>query len=167
MAYCSLCRGECKWPQEIRSSISSPVNSGPFQKIGGGPQPGPTLPDPGTMVQFETGATRSADKGKLDFEGFFDPMVLKRYAEYLNKHRVQADGKLRESDNWQKGMPISRCVKSMLRHVWDVWMIWRGNAVKDENGKDVDIQDALCAVMFNVQVILRELLLERGRVDGK
>ena len=37
---------------------------------------------------FETGATRDTELGKLDYEGFLSPTVLKAYAEYLNKHRV-------------------------------------------------------------------------------
>ena len=52
--------------------------------------------------KFETGATRDTDEGKLDFEGFFSPIVMERFAEYMNKHRRQSDGQLRDSDNWQK-----------------------------------------------------------------
>lgn len=113
------------------------------------------------MTQFESGATRSADSDKLDFEGFFHPAVLRRYAQYLNKHRIQADGQLRNSDNWQKGMPIWRYVKSLLRHAVDMWLHHRGQghlAVYE------DEEDAACAVMFNVQGWLFEKLIERGEV---
>ena len=57
------------------------------------------------MREFETGATRDTNDGKLDFEGFLSPLALVRYAEYMNKNRIQADGKVRASDNWQKGIP--------------------------------------------------------------
>ena len=57
------------------------------------------------MRNFDTGATRDVDTNKLDFEGFLSPVVLERYAEYMHKNRVQADGNLRDSDNWQKGIP--------------------------------------------------------------
>ena len=64
---------------------------------------------------FNTGATRDSDEGKLDFEGFLSPLVIERYAEYLNAHRVQSDGKLRDSDNWQNGMGLSVYMKSLWR----------------------------------------------------
>ena len=54
------------------------------------------------MRTFDTGATRDSDNDKLDYEGFLSPLVLRRYAEYLHKHRKQSDGKIRTSDNWQK-----------------------------------------------------------------
>jgi hypothetical protein len=33
----------------------------------------------------------------------------------MNKHRTLPNGSRRESDNWQRGMPPSVYVKSMLR----------------------------------------------------
>ena len=48
-----------------------------------------------TKRTFDTGASRDTEAGKLDFEGFLSPPVLERYAEYLNKHRVMADGSTR------------------------------------------------------------------------
>lgn len=107
---------------------------------------------PGKMIrQFETGATRDTDAGKLDYEGFLSPLVLKRYAEYMHKNRVQADGTLRDSDNWQKGIPIAQYMKSMWRHMMDVWSIHRGV-------KEADIEEALCAVMFNAMGMLFEVI---------
>lgn len=102
------------------------------------------------MREFETGATRNSDTGKLDYEGFFSPLVLKRRAEYMHKHRVQANGQLRASDNWQKGIPITEYIKSGWRHFHDWWAAHRGN--------DVDIEEAICALMFNAEGYLHELL---------
>lgn len=109
------------------------------------------------MRTFQSGATRDDDVDKLDFEGFLSPLALKRYAEYMNSHRIQADGKLRDSDNWQKGIEIVAYIKSLFRHMLDVWQIHRGYKAFDNKGK-VDIEDALCAVIFNAFGYLHEHL---------
>jgi len=51
------------------------------------------------MRTFKTGATRNDDTGKLDFEGFLSPIALEKFAEYMHKNRIQADGNVRDSDN--------------------------------------------------------------------
>jgi len=108
------------------------------------------------MREFETGATRNDDEGRLDFEGFLSVLAVERFAEYMNSHRIQADGKMRDSDNWQKGMPRSAYIKSMFRHFFEVWKIHRGYKPKD------GIEEALCALMFNVQGYLHETIKERN-----
>lgn len=108
------------------------------------------------MRQFESGATRDDDQDKLDYEGFLHPSVIKRYAEYMHENRKQADGKLRDSDNWQKGIPIDAYMKSMWRHFMEVWTLHRkalGGSVSFH-----DQQRALCALMFNVHGYLFETL---------
>ena len=107
------------------------------------------------MREFETGATRDTDEGKLDYEGFLSPLVLRRFAEYMHVNRIQADGKMRASDNWQKGIPIDQYMKSMFRHFVDVWGGHRYNTPLDER------EVALCALMFNVQGMLYEILKEK------
>lgn len=109
------------------------------------------------MTQFETGATRSNDAGKIDPEGFLSPLVIKRFSDYLNKHRIQADGKPRESDNWQKGMPRPRYIKSAWRHFLNWWSLHRGWPPTS----DEDIEEAICAVIFNAQGYLHEHLKEK------
>jgi hypothetical protein len=101
---------------------------------------------------FETGATRDTDQGKLDYEGFLSPLVIERFAQYMHKHRIQSDGSLRDSDNWTKGIPKSAYMKSLWRHFMDVWKLHRGYKV------DVDLDEALCAMLFNVQGYLYEYL---------
>ena len=108
------------------------------------------------MRSFETGATRDNDEGKHDIEGFYSPIVIHRFAEYMTKNRVQSDGKLRDSDNWQKGMPINQYMKSLSRHYLDVWLEHR-----EFKGRD-DIEEALCGLLFNAQGMLFELLKKRG-----
>lgn len=112
------------------------------------------------MRTFETGATRDTDAGKLDYEGFLSPRVLKRFAEYMNKNRVQSDGTLRDSDNWQKGIPLEAYMKSLWRHFFEVWELYRvrvANGVLDDDQIDA-LDEALCAVMFNTQGFLHEWL---------
>lgn len=112
---------------------------------------------------FETGATRDTDEGKYDYEGFLSPIVLQRYAQYMHKHRKQSDGTLRASDNWQKGIPREQYMKSLFRHVIDLWRHHRRNIDQPdfEQAWRASIEDLLCAVMFNVMGYLHEYL--RGR----
>lgn len=102
------------------------------------------------MREFETGATRDSDDDKLDFEGYLNPLVLERFALYMRYHQKQADGRMRTSDNWQKGMTKDAYIKSGLRHVHDWWMEHRGYQSRE------GLQDALCAVIFNVMGYLLE-----------
>ena len=112
------------------------------------------------MQAFSTGATRGKDEGKLDYEGFLSPFVLTRYAQYLNEHRIDADGNTRESDNWQKGMPRHKYMKSILRHLFDAWKLWRQGAC-NMNTSNKLFEDLLCAVLFNIMGLLHEILVGR------
>lgn len=87
---------------------------------------------------------------------------MRRFAQYMNRHRVQPDGSIRGSDNWQCGIPQEEYMKSLLRHVMDVWLIMDGFETFDpETGEKVDIQDALCGVRFNTNGLLFEKLKEK------
>jgi hypothetical protein len=115
------------------------------------------------MRNFDTGATRDSDTNKNDYEGFLSPAVLERYGNYMTKHRVQADGKLRDSDNWQKGIPKDAYIKSLWRHFLDVWFIHRGYKRFDkQRNEEVTIDEALCAILFNVMGYLYEVLKEKN-----
>ena len=103
----------------------------------------------GIVRTFVTGATRDTENGKIDYEGFLSPLALRRYAQYLHKHRVQSDGKLRDSDNWQKGIPREVYMKSAWRHFMAWWLAHRGGGNPEE---------ALCALLFNTQGYLHEIL---------
>ena len=109
---------------------------------------------------FASGATRDRDDGKHDFEGFLSPRALRRYGEYMHKHRTQSDGELRGSDNWQRGMPTDAYMKSGWRHFMDWWTLHRGVPCEDFHGNPVDLEDAVCAVLFNAFGYLHELLKE-------
>lgn len=107
--------------------------------------------------QFDTGATRNDDTEQLDYEGFISPLMVKRFAEYMHKHRIQSDGTKRASDNWQKGMPTNSYAKSLVRHTVDFWLCHRGEGQAARE----DIEDALCAIIFNAQGYLHERLTDR------
>lgn len=108
--------------------------------------------------QFSTGATRDTNAGKYDYEGFLSPLVIERFGEYMNKHRKQSDGNLRDSDNWKKGIPQEAYIKSAFRHFMDWWLIHRGNEGRE------DLEEALCALLFNVQGYLYEHLKKKKEV---
>lgn len=103
--------------------------------------------------KFPSGATRDVDTNKLDYEGFLSPLVLKRFAEYMHLHRIQKDGSLRDAANWQRGIPKEAYMKSMFRHFMDAWSLHRGNPISEG-----DMETALCAVIFNAQGYLYEIL---------
>ena len=108
------------------------------------------------MRTFETGATRDTDAEKIDPEGFLSPLVIRRYCDYMRQHRVQADGGLRASDNWQKGIPLDAYMKSLWRHFLDVWLVHRGHGYREYQ------QEALCAILFNACGYLHELLKQEN-----
>ena len=112
--------------------------------------------------QFETGATRDTDTTKIDPEGALSPLVLERFAEYMREcqtRNVPEGQTIRASDNWQKGIPLSSYIKSLIRHAFDAWKLHRGYTVIDaKSGQPVTLEIALCAILFNVQGYLHELL---------
>jgi len=121
--------------------------------------------DNGVVREFDTGATRDTAEGKLDPEGFTHPMVMKQFYKYMNMNRLQSDGSLRDSDNWQKGIPVDAYMKSLKRHSDDVWLEHRGFKTK------AGIIAALCGIMFNSMGYLLEELKTRDFAledfDGK
>ncbi len=110
--------------------------------------------------EFKTGASRDSDEGKLDYEGFFSPLVLIRYANYMHKHRHLPDGTLRASDNWQKGIPLEAYMKSLWRHLMSVWCWHRGFEPEET------VEDALCGIIFNAMGYLHELKKKKGEGNG-
>jgi hypothetical protein len=109
---------------------------------------------------FESGATRNNDVDLPDYEGFFSPLVVEAFGKYMHKHRHLADGSMRASDNWQKGIPMDSYIKSAFRHFVDWWKFHRGC-----KGRDT-LVDALCALMFNTMGYLHELLKAQSEHPG-
>ena len=115
-----------------------------------------------TVREFETGATRDSEDGKLDYEGFFSPLVFARYGQYMHGHRKQSDGVIRDSDNWQKGIPLTAYMKSMWRHLVEFWTEHRyhhelSDALAEDNREEI-----LCAIIFNASGYLHELIKENN-----
>lgn len=106
---------------------------------------------------FDSGATRDTEQGKLDYVKALSPIVLKRYVQYLDKHRKQSDGSYRDFDNWKKGIPIEAYISGGGRHFMDAWLLTEGYGTKDNHGP-VELQDALCAQLFNIMGRLHEML---------
>jgi hypothetical protein len=107
---------------------------------------------------FESGAKRDSDAGKLNFAGYLSPRVLKRFAEYMLKHQTMRDGSARAADDWKSGMPRQSYKESMWRHFFDVWCHLDGTP---ELAQERDPAEALCALLFNTQGLMHEVLLGR------
>lgn len=132
---------------------SRPVGLGQPAAAGKYGAPMPPYVDPqgpaAVIRTFGTGATRDTDEDKLDFEGFLSPLVLEAFASYMHGKRKMPDGSLRDSDNWQKGIPMDAYMKSMWRHFFAVWKGHREGQVAEEE---------LLALLFNVQGYAHEIL---------
>ena len=109
------------------------------------------------MREFESGATRDDAEAKLSYVKGLSPIVLRRYLEYLSKHRVQSDGTKRDFDNWKKGIDQDVYLDSVLRHAMDVWLLKQGYSVAE----GVTLEESLCAILFNAMGLLHEVLGER------
>lgn len=107
---------------------------------------------PRSIQKFDTGATRDIATDKLDYEGFLSPLVLEAFGTYMHHHRKMLDGSLRDSDNWQKGMPLTVYMKCGWRHFFDWWKEHRGLPSRE------GLVFALLGLLFNVQGYLHETL---------
>ena len=110
------------------------------------------------MREFSTGATRDTDDGKVDYQCILSIPVLRAFGEYMKKHRVQADGKMRPYDNWKKGIPRKVYRQSKWRHLLD----WDEAIDAGDFDKYVE---AACAELFNIQGHLHESLKARDCTD--
>jgi hypothetical protein len=116
------------------------------------------MEDNGTIRKFETGATRDTSQNKNDYEGFLSPLVIEAFGDYMSENRKQSDGSIRDSDNWQKGIPPMVYMKSGWRHFVQWWKLHRGLACKDERGRPVDMHHAICGLLFNAMGYFHEYL---------
>ena len=133
-----------------------------------------TTKDDGTMRSFSTGATRDTGEGKLEFDGFIAVELIEQFAKFMNMNRLQSDGKLRNSDNWQKGIPNEVCLKSHYRHFFESWKISRQFIDLEDQTFHVDWMNrqdyiefvaALMGQVFNIQCILKNMAETCGLVD--
>lgn len=111
------------------------------------------------MREYKSGATRDDAEHKIDPEGYLSPLVIKAFSEYMLRHQKTAKG-MRGSDNWQGLFGEEHydvCAKSMWRHFLDFWMFHRGYKGRD------DMEEALCAILFNSMAYLHKYLVEKER----
>ena len=91
--------------------------------------------DSGKRQQFETGAIRDTTDGKGRFD-LISPEILFRLAKWSQL------GSIKYSDrNWEKGIPISRCIDSAMRHFVEYLDGW-------------DDEDHLAACVWNCQAVM-------------
>lgn len=70
------------------------------------------LPDSGQREQFSTGAVREVQTGKGRYD-LITPYGLQRLALHYER------GAAKYADrNWEKGIPVSRCFSSAVRHLF-------------------------------------------------
>lgn len=110
--------------------------------------------DDGTIRHFSSGATRDTAYGKLDYEGFLSPAVLRQFARYMQMNRLQSDGTIRDADNWQRGIPAEQYMKSNFRHFMTMWDQHRRNDAFNRR----ELMAAMCGVLFNTMGYMHEWL---------
>jgi hypothetical protein len=96
---------------------------------------GGIMKDSGERQQFESGAVRDTTTGKGRFD-LISPEMLFRLTKWLEAGASKYDDR-----NWEKGMPISRCVDCAMRHLVKYLDGW-------------DDEDHLAAVVTNVMFIM-------------
>lgn len=112
------------------------------------------------MREFDTGATRDTEETKIDYEGFLSPLVIEAYGRYMDRHRRTPRG-LRDSDNWQKGIPLNEYMKSGFRHFHEWWSMHR--KWKPDNIENAE--EFICALLFNASGYLHERLVAERKLD--
>lgn len=68
--------------------------------------------DSGERTEFETGAARDLQEGKGRYD-LISPIALSRLAQHYEN-----GAKKYEDRNWEKGIPLSRFMDSMIRHAF-------------------------------------------------
>ena len=83
------------------------------------------------------------------------PDLISPFAEERQGHWLRMGAAKYAERNWENGMPFSRCVASLKRHV-----------MKYQQGKRDE--DHLAAIMFNAMALIHyEEMIERGRLPAE
>jgi len=121
------------------------------------------------MRQHPKGATRSNDEGKIDY-AHISALADRVWCEYMHEHRIQEDGKLREPDNYKKGMPLKWNIKSFRGHFKDFELLLEGHKVT-ENGKEKDLFESILGMEFNLKGMIISTMtgavIDRKYTNGK
>ena len=111
------------------------------------------LPDSGERSEFATGAVRDASYGK-GIPSAIPPRALIKLAK-----RFEDGAAKYKRDNWKQGIPISRYVDSLYRHLWAFMegdhtedhlgaIIW--NAVCLSETYDMIENESLCDTLYDI-----------------
>ena len=72
----------------------------------------------------------------------------------MRDHNIKNGELKRNEANWKKGMPKQSYLESKARHFLEAW-------ITHEGYEDGDIEDLICADIFNAQGYLHEILVEK------
>lgn len=98
------------------------------------------------LKQFKSGAKRDNAQGKGAYE-LISPLFMKRMAMVYEKGATQKGNR-----NWENGFPMSRCIQSALRHLYQ-----RLEGREDE--------DHTCHAVFNLIALVHfEEQIKRGNL---
>lgn len=104
------------------------------------------LPDSGERSEFRTGAVRDAMRGK----GM--PSCIPTSALRSVARRFEDGATKYGRDNWRKGIPLSRYVDSLYRHLW----AYMENDTTEDHGGAI-IWNAMCLVETRAMIDKGEL----------
>lgn len=96
--------------------------------------------------EFSTGAVRDNATGK-GAPVLISPYFIDRLAKHLEKGAIKY-----ESRNWEKGIPLSECMNSLLRHITS---LIKGNEDEDHCAA------AICNLMFYLHI---KEMIEQGKL---
>ncbi len=112
------------------------------------------LPDSGERSEFDTGAVRDAMRGK----GM--PSCIPTGALRAVARRFEDGATKYGRDNWCKGIPLSRYVDSLYRHLWSYM---DGDTSEDHGG--AIIWNAMCLVETSEMIKDGDLPAELNDID--
>jgi hypothetical protein len=112
--------------------------------------------------KFETGADRDLADDKPQYAAIFPPELMRAYAQYILAKARRNDGSIRSCSNWQKGIPVDSYIDSLMRHLTDLRLVLRGFKVTERNGHEMTEKELACAMVFNANGLLFEILCAIG-----
>lgn len=118
------------------------------------------------MRLFGTGATRNNDPTRIDWVRMLSLPAMFEYARYMQRHQKQADGSMREFDNWKGvsgkgGFPLNEVAESLVRHVLDLAALDQGI----EPMRECELKETCCAIIFNAMAYLHTII-SKGETNG-
>ncbi len=103
--------------------------------------------DTGNTAKFETGAVRNKSEGKGRYD-LLPVAALRRLAGVYER-----GAKIYAARNWEKGMPMSRCMDSALRHTLQYLEGYRD-------------EDHLAQALFNICAVIEyDERIKRGQLS--